>query len=65
MAPIKFEDSIKEKLEKRRLEPSTEAWNRLSEKLVTNTERSSKKNVCMDRNCCQSGWDFFNDLHVL
>ncbi|MCB0389081.1 MAG: hypothetical protein KDD23_10735, partial [Winogradskyella sp.] len=43
MAPIKFEDSIKEKLEKRRLEPSTEAWNRLSEKLETNTERSSKK----------------------
>lgn len=43
MAPIKFEDSIKEKLEKRMLEPSTEAWNRLSEKLETNTERSSKK----------------------
>ena len=43
MATIKFEDSIKEKLEKRRLEPSTEAWNRLSEKLETNTERSSKK----------------------
>ena len=33
MAPIKFEEQIKEKLEARRIEPSLEAWSKLSEQL--------------------------------
>lgn len=33
MAPIKFEENIKNKLEKRTIEPSNLAWNKLSEKL--------------------------------
>ena len=33
MAPIKFEEKIKDKLEQRHLKPSADAWDRLSEKL--------------------------------
>ena len=33
MAPIKFEDQLKEKLEKRHIQPSSDAWNKLSDKL--------------------------------
>ncbi|MCB0456893.1 MAG: hypothetical protein R2776_06605 [Flavobacteriaceae bacterium] len=33
MAPIKFEDNIREKLQERELMPSQEAWTKLSEKL--------------------------------
>lgn len=33
MAPIKFEEAIKEKLEKRRLEPSERSWESLSQRL--------------------------------
>jgi len=43
MAPIKFEDNLKEKLEQRRLQPSTNAWEKLNNKLETNqTKRSNK-----------------------
>ena len=35
MAPIKFEENIKDKLDKRTIEPSGKAWNRLSQKLDT------------------------------
>ena len=45
MAPIKFEDNIKDKLEKRTIEPSDNAWNRLSEKLDAKEERSKNKIV--------------------
>lgn len=43
MAPIKFEENIKEKLEKRTLQPSSQAWNTLSEKLEENTNKPSNK----------------------
>ena len=33
MAPIKFEENIKNKLDERRLKPSSEAWSKLSERL--------------------------------
>jgi hypothetical protein len=33
MAPIKFEDQMKDKLEQRRIQPSADAWNKLSSKL--------------------------------
>ena len=41
MAPIKFEDNIREKLEGREIEPSKDAWKKLSERLDAN---SKKKN---------------------
>ncbi len=40
MAPIKFEENIKEKLEQRRLQPSTDAWSKLSSQL----DADQKKN---------------------
>lgn len=43
MAPIKFDDNIKNKLEKRTIEPSDNAWNKLSDKLDTQENQSNKK----------------------
>jgi len=43
MAPIKFEDNLKEKLEHRRLQPSTNAWEKLQNKLETNQTKKSKE----------------------
>ena len=43
MAPIKFEENIREKLEKRTLEPSSQAWGKLSQKLEEDTRNSSFK----------------------
>lgn len=43
MESNKFEDSIKEKLEKRTLEPSGNAWNTLSERLDAQVEKSNNK----------------------
>lgn len=43
MAPIKFEDNLKEKLEQRRLQPSTAAWDKLKNKLETNQAKKSNK----------------------
>ena len=43
MAPIKFEDNLKEKLEQRRLQPSTAAWDKLQNKLETNQAKKSNK----------------------
>ena len=43
MAPIKFEENIKEKLEKRTLQPSSQAWNALSEKLEEDTKKPANK----------------------
>lgn len=40
MAPIKFEDKLKERLESRTLEPSSEAWKALSDRL----DQTEKKN---------------------
>ncbi|WP_299227010.1 hypothetical protein [uncultured Psychroserpens sp.] len=42
MAPIKFEDKLKERLEKRNLQPTPTAWDQLSNRLDTH-ERSSNK----------------------
>ncbi len=42
MAPIKFEENIKDKLEQRRLEPSQDAWDVLSNKLDNNTKKRNK-----------------------
>ena len=33
MAPIKFEEQLKDKLEKRSIKPSQDAWNKLSDRL--------------------------------
>ena len=42
MAPLKFEEHIKEKLEQRKLQPQSNAWDRLNERLDTETVRRSK-----------------------
>ncbi|WP_340155378.1 hypothetical protein [uncultured Winogradskyella sp.] len=42
MAPIKFEEKIKDKLEKRTLSPSSEAWSKLSDRLDENEKKSKK-----------------------
>ncbi|WP_372752186.1 hypothetical protein [Mariniflexile sp.] len=43
MEPNKFENSIKEKLEARRLQPSKEAWAKLSGRLEQTVERKNNK----------------------
>ncbi|MCX7546663.1 hypothetical protein OS188_01710 [Xanthomarina sp. F1114] len=45
MAPNKFEEHIKTKLEKRTLEPSGQAWEKLSEKLEIDNKKSSSKTL--------------------
>ncbi|TYA57986.1 hypothetical protein [Formosa maritima] len=45
MAPIKFEENIKDKLENRTLQPTSQAWNTLSNKLDADAKKSSKKIV--------------------
>ncbi|GAB4155775.1 MAG: hypothetical protein Tsb0033_05460 [Winogradskyella sp.] len=42
MAPIKFEEQLKDKLEKRSLQPSAESWSKLSERL--DAEEKKTKN---------------------
>lgn len=42
MAPIKFEENIKDKLEKRSLEPSADSWSKLSERLDIDEKKSKK-----------------------
>ena len=43
MEPNKFENNIKDKLEKRTLKPSENAWNTLSEHLDTQVEKRNNK----------------------
>ncbi|MEH6535395.1 MAG: hypothetical protein V7719_03305 [Psychroserpens sp.] len=43
MAPIKFDDTIKDKLEKRSLQPSSDAWNTLSDRLDTHEKKNSRR----------------------
>lgn len=45
MAPIKFEDNIREKLEERKIQPSTEAWKKLNAQLVVGGEKKTNKVV--------------------
>ncbi|MCT4628922.1 hypothetical protein [Winogradskyella sp.] len=40
MAPIKFEEQLKDKLEKRSLQPSTDSWAKLSQRLDTEEKKS-------------------------
>ncbi len=42
MAPLKFEDTIKSKLEERSLSPSAEAWTKLSDRLDAETQSTKK-----------------------
>lgn len=42
MAPTKFENNIKEKLDKRTLKPSHDAWTKLSNRLDENNKRNNK-----------------------
>lgn len=42
MAPIKFEEQLKEKLEKRTLSPSEGSWSKLAERLDTEEKRNKK-----------------------
>ncbi len=41
MAPIKFEEQVKEKLEKRALQPSPNAWNTLSKRLDSQEQKKT------------------------
>jgi hypothetical protein len=43
MAPMKFEDKLREQLEERQLQPSTDAWNKLSEQLDTHETTRNEK----------------------
>lgn len=43
MAPIKFEEDMKDKLEKRTIQPSASSWNTLSQRLDKQEEKSNKK----------------------
>ena len=42
MAPIKFEENIKDKLEKRTLSPTSESWSKLSDRLDEDEKKSKK-----------------------
>lgn len=42
MAPVKFDENIKNKLEKRTLQPSSDAWNTLSEQLDAHDKKNSR-----------------------
>jgi hypothetical protein len=43
MAPIKFEEQLKEKLEKRTIQPSPEAWNALANRLDNQNEKGNNR----------------------
>ncbi|MDA9069969.1 hypothetical protein N8013_02795 [Algibacter sp.] len=43
MAPIDFENNIKDKLDERMLKPSTDAWGKLSERLDNQDKKNNKK----------------------
>jgi hypothetical protein len=45
MEPNNFDDGIKEKLEGRRLQPSDEAWTKLSERLIYEDKKDNNKTI--------------------
>ncbi len=45
MAPIKFENNIKDKLDKRTLQPSNNAWDKLSERLDNQEKKKHNKPI--------------------
>ena len=47
MAPVKFEDNLKETLEKRTISPSSDAWSRLQNRLDESKEKKSNKRFWM------------------
>ena len=47
MAPIKFEENIREKLQERELQPSKEAWNKLSDRLEKEPHKKSNRRLWM------------------
>lgn len=47
MAPIKFEENIREKLQERELQPSKEAWNKLSDRLEKEPHKKNNRRLWM------------------
>ncbi|MCZ6594787.1 MAG: hypothetical protein O6943_07725 [Bacteroidetes bacterium] len=47
MAPIKFEENIREKLQERELQPSKEAWNKLSDTLEKEPQKKKNRRLLM------------------
>jgi len=47
MAPIKFEQNIREKLQERELQPGKEAWNKLSSTLEKEPQKKSNRRLWM------------------
>jgi len=45
MAPNKFEENIKDRLENRTIEPSSEAWNRLQDRLEASNKEDKKRPI--------------------
>lgn len=45
MAPLKFEEHIKEKLDKREIQPSSRAWDEIASKLNTHPEKKQRNLV--------------------
>lgn len=43
MAPLKYEEQLKEKLERRQLQPSIQAWDKLSNRLNANKKAKNRK----------------------
>ena len=42
MAPIKFEEQLKDKLEKRTMSPSAESWAKLSDRLDAEDQKNKR-----------------------
>jgi len=47
MVPIKFEENIREKLQERELQPSKEAWNKLSDRLEKEPHKKNNRRLWM------------------
>lgn len=47
MVPIKFEENIREKLQERELQPSKEAWNKLSDTLEKEPQKKKNRRLLM------------------
>tara|TARA_R110002020_G_scaffold49625_2_gene141001 strand:+ start:949 stop:1695 length:747 start_codon:yes stop_codon:yes gene_type:complete len=45
MAPIKFDENIKEKLDARRIKPSSQAWERIEQELEMPVKRSTNRKI--------------------
>lgn len=65
MAPLKFEEKMKEKLEQRAIKPSSDSWERLTTQLdsARKQKKESKKNsmVWCRSNFC---WNFDSDFNT-